>query len=141
MFDCDQHKIQKIIIINIQVLTSQECTKSFDVESFEKLGIPSFQIERQFPDGLTPEVGCVNVDNSIKKSCPGDPGSPAIVAVTGTARGEVFFEQQFVLSKGFDCKLSSMLYTRVSSRKVLNWIQKVTGDKFKLNEDHFIGNL
>jgi hypothetical protein len=130
-----------LVIKIIQVLTSEDCAKSFDVESFQKLGIPSLQIERQFLYGLTPEVSCVSVENFIKRSCPGDPGSPAIVAVTGTARGEVFFEQHFVLSKGFDCKLSSMLYTRVSSRKVLNWIQKVTGDKFKLNENHFVGSL
>jgi hypothetical protein len=64
-----------------------------------------------------------------KKSCLGDLGSPVVYAIEGTARGN-YFEQHFVLSSGFDCKLPAMAFTQVSNRQILNWIRNVTGKPF-----------
>ena len=46
---------------------------------------------------------------------------------SGTARDEIYFEQQFIVNGGLDCRLRSTIYTRLTERKVLTWIQDVTG--------------
>ena len=38
-----------------------------------------------------------------------------------------YYEQQFLVSAGVDCDLEATLYTRISNRKILTWIQRITG--------------
>ena len=47
---------------------------------------------------------------------------------SGTARDDVYFEQQFIVTGGIDCRLRSTIYTRISERNILTWIQEVTGN-------------
>jgi hypothetical protein len=44
-----------------------------------------------------------------------------------TAREEIYFVQQFLVTGGLDCRLRSTIYTRISERNILTWIQDVTG--------------
>ena len=46
-----------------------------------------------------------------------------------TAREEIYFVQQFIVTGGLDCRLRSTIYTRISERNVLTWIQDVTGTR------------
>ena len=50
-----------------------------------------------------------------------------ILFTSGTARDDVYFEQQFIVTGGIDCRLRSTIYTRISERNILTWIQEVTG--------------
>ena len=47
---------------------------------------------------------------------------------SGTAREDIYFEQQFIVAGGIDCRLRSTIYTRISERNILTWIQEVTGN-------------
>ena len=48
--------------------------------------------------------------------------------VSGTARGVTVFEQHFLVTDTINCLLPVVIYTRLSERKILSWIQNVTGD-------------
>ena len=39
-----------------------------------------------------------------------------------------YYEQHFLVSAGVDCDLEATLYTRISNRKILTWIQRITGE-------------
>ena len=112
-----------------QVQSSEECESSLNDREFEKLGLPPNTRTDLFPEGHKKGVACIV--NQNKKSCQGDLGSPVVYAIEGTARVN-YFEQHFVLSSGFDCKLPAMAFTQVSNRQVLNWIRNVTGESFFL---------
>ena len=43
------------------------------------------------------------------------------------SREEIYFTQQFIVTGGLDCRLRSTIYTRISERNILTWIQEVTG--------------
>ena len=60
-------------------------------------------------------------------ACEGDSGSPVIRRISVSGRGRPFYQQDFIVSTGLDCRLRATIYTRVSQRKVLHWIQKITG--------------
>ena len=76
---------------------------------------------------FTSDITCVGNDFDLKSGqCDGDAGSPVTRRISGTARGKPYYEQQFIVSTGIDCKLKATIYTRVSNRQVLTWIQKVT---------------
>ena len=51
-----------------------------------------------------------------------------LLFTSGTARDEIYFEQQFIVTGGIDCRLRSTIYTRISERNILTWIQEVTGN-------------
>jgi len=102
-------------------------------EAFEAANLPSDQLKVQFPNGLQKEQACIETDTTAERSCQADPGSPTVVPVYGTQRG-TYYEQHYLLSSGFDCKLSSMVYTKISSTKILSWVQKVTGHYTLENE-------
>ena len=51
-----------------------------------------------------------------------------LLLTSGTARDDVYFEQQFIVTGGIDCRLRSTIYTRISERNILTWIQEVTGN-------------
>ena len=51
---------------------------------------------------------------------------------SGTARGDVYYEQQFIVSEQIDCRMRSKVITRISQRNILNWIQEVTGKRPKM---------
>ena len=59
-------------------------------------------------------------------SCNGDSGSPVIRRKSGTSRKNIYYEQHFIVSDGVDCDLKATIFTRVSNREILLWIQKVT---------------
>ena len=46
---------------------------------------------------------------------------------SGTARDDIYFEQQFIVTGGLDCRLKSTIYTRLTERSILTWIQDITG--------------
>ena len=56
-----------------------------------------------------------------------------IFYTSGTARDEIYFEQQFIVTGGIDCRLRSTIYTRISERNILTWIQEVTGNIIHFN--------
>ena len=60
-------------------------------------------------------------------ACEGDSGSPVIRRISVSGRGRPFYQQDFIVSTGLDCRLRATIYTRVSQRKVLHWIQKISG--------------
>ena len=51
--------------------------------------------------------------------------------ISGTARGRPYFEQHYIVSTGIDCELRATIYTRVTNREILTWIQKES-DSFPL---------
>ena len=59
-------------------------------------------------------------------SCDGDSGGPVVRRVVESARKQPFYEQQFIVSDGFSCKAEATIFTRVSNRQILSWIQKTT---------------
>ena len=60
-------------------------------------------------------------------ACEGDSGSPVIRRISVSGRGRPFYQQDFIVSTGLDCRLRATIYIRVSQRKVLHWIQKISG--------------
>ena len=60
-------------------------------------------------------------------ACEGDSGSPVTRKISYSGRGRPFYQQEFIVSSGLDCRLRATIYTRVSQRKVLHWIQKISG--------------
>ena len=56
------------------------------------------------------------------------PNNLFLSSTSGTARDEIYFEQQFIVTGGIDCRLRSTIYTRISERNILTWIQEVTGN-------------
>ena len=56
-----------------------------------------------------------------------------LLLTSGTARDDVYFEQQFIVTGGIDCRLRSTIYTRISERNILTWIQEVTGNIIYVN--------
>ena len=66
---------------------------------------------------------------NLSASCEGDSGSPVIRRISNTGRGKIpFFQQEFIVATGLDCSLPATIYTRVSQRDVLLWIQEVRGE-------------
>ena len=62
------------------------------------------------------------------KACADDGyGSPAFKKISETSRGNPFYEQHYIASRIVSCKYNTGIYIRVTSRKILPWIQKVTG--------------
>ena len=59
-------------------------------------------------------------------SCDGDSGGPVVRRVVESARKQPFYEQQFIVSDGFSCKAEATIFTRVSNRQILSWIQETT---------------
>ena len=49
------------------------------------------------------------------------------ICFSGTARDDIYFEQQFIVTGGLDCRLKSTIYTRLTERSILTWIQDITG--------------
>ena len=60
-------------------------------------------------------------------TCDGDTGSPVIRRISGsdTAR-EAYYEQQYLVTTGIDCRLETKIYVRLSHRQILSWIQQET---------------
>ena len=60
-------------------------------------------------------------------TCDGDTGSPVIRRISGseTAR-EAYYEQQYLVTTGIDCRLKTKIYVRLSHRQILSWIQQET---------------
>ena len=114
-------------LVNLQVNPRANCEEIYSKENLEINGIPPFLLNRQIPSGFTRDIACVGNDFDFEEgSCEGDSGSPVIRRVSGSARGKPFFEQAFVVSTGLDCKLKATIYARVSERRILTWIQKIT---------------
>ena len=112
---------------NFQVNSKEVCEEIFSKENLEEEGVNSQLLDRKIPNGFTTEVSCVGNDFDFEEgSCNGDSGSPVIIRVSGTARKAPFYEQQFIVSDGIDCKLRATIYTRIAERRILSWIQKVT---------------
>ena len=59
-------------------------------------------------------------------SCDGDSGGPVVKRIVGSARNRPYYEHQFIVSDGFKCEAQSTIFTRVSNRQILSWIQKIT---------------
>ena len=77
--------------------------------------------------GFTNDITCAgNEFDELSTSCEGDSGSPVIRRISGTARGNSYYQQEYVVSTGLDCNLKATIYTRVSNREILTWIQKIT---------------
>jgi hypothetical protein len=49
-------------------------------------------------------------------------------SVSGTSRGVKIYEQEFLVSDSINCLLPVVVYTRLSNRNILTWIQNVTGN-------------
>ena len=58
-------------------------------------------------------------------TCDGDTGSPVIKRISQTAR-EDYYEQQYLVTTGIDCRLKTKIYVRLSHRQILSWIQQET---------------
>ena len=43
-------------------------------------------------------------------ACDGDSGSPVIRRISKTSRGNPYFEQNYIVSTGLDCKLKATIY-------------------------------
>ena len=77
--------------------------------------------------GWTNDITCVGNDFDVDStSCEGDSGSPVIRRISGTARVEPYYQQEYVVSTGLDCALRATIYARVSNREILTWIQQTT---------------
>ena len=63
---------------------------------------------------------------AVLGSCDGDSGGPVVRRVVESARKQPFYEQQFIVSDGFSCFAEATIFTRVSNRQILSWIQKIT---------------
>ena len=66
---------------------------------------------------------------NLSAACEGDSGSPVIRRISTSGRGTIkFYQQEFIVATGLDCRLPATIYTRVSQRDVLHWIQEVSGE-------------
>ena len=63
---------------------------------------------------------------AVLGSCDGDSGGPVVRRVVESARKQPFYEQQFIVSDGFSCFAEATIFTRVSNRQILSWIQETT---------------
>ena len=59
-------------------------------------------------------------------SCEGDSGGPVVRRVVESARSRPFYEQHFIVSDGLVCEAEATIFTRVSNRQILSWIQNTT---------------
>ncbi len=48
------------------------------------------------------------------------------IFIAATSSRNTYFEQHFIVSTGIECSLKATIYTRVTNRDVLYWIQNVT---------------
>ena len=69
------------------------------------------------------------------------PNNLFLSSTSGTARDEIYFEQQFIVTGGIDCRLRSTIYTRISERNILTWIQEVTGNIIYINWIHIMNHI
>ena len=116
----------KLKLHTLQVNPKEICEDIFSLQSLRDLNIPAFRLG-QLPYGFQKDISCVGNDFEIGEgACNGDSGSPVIRRISNTARGNPYFEQHFIVSTGIDCRLRATIYTRISNREVLLWIQKVS---------------
>lgn len=121
----------KLKLINLQVNSKDLCEQIFSRESLQSVNVPAFKLA-QLKYGFQKEITCVGNEWHVGEgACDGDSGSPVIRRVSGTARGNPYFEQHFIVSTGIDCELKATIYTRVTDREILTWIQKES-DSFPL---------
>jgi len=97
--------------------------------SADRLGGRAQQIKfrQQLPKGFTTEVACAGNELRPDGACEGDSGSPLFRLVSNTGRQEPYYEQRFIVSNGVSCDWPATFFIRVSDRKVLTWIQEMTG--------------
>ena len=60
------------------------------------------------------------------ENCQDNSGNPVIRQITNSARKKPYFQQEFITSKGIGCQLGGTVFTRISNRDILYWIQQVT---------------
>lgn len=112
---------------NLQVNPREVCEGIFSPENLKKQNVPLRYLQLQLPYGFENEISCVgNEFQQGQGSCDGDSGSPVVKRISNTARDKPYFEQQFVVSTGVECRLEATIYTRLTNRQVLDWIQKIT---------------
>ena len=46
-----------------------------------------------------------------------------IKRISGTSRGRPYFEQQYIVATGIDCAMKASIFTRITNRELLLWIQ------------------
>ena len=87
----------------------------------------------RFPNRFYATEGALNFDYGLytgtndAKVCPDDGhGSPVFKKITGTSREKPIFEQHYIASKMMNCEKNSGVYIRVTSQRILPWIQNVT---------------
>ena len=126
---------KQLAVENIRVNPSTYCKRVFSTKNLNDRGIPLFKLSQQLPRGFTSDIACAGTEISLEGACKGDSGSPLVRLRTEYGRREPFYEQTFLVSAGVSCELEATLYTRVSERKILNWIQEEAGKK------HFICSI
>ena len=116
----------KLKLHTLHVNPKEICEDIFSRSNLEEKRIPKFKRNR-IRDGFQPDISCVGNDFVVGEgACDGDSGSPVIRRISNTARGKPYFEQHFIVSDGIDCRLRATIYTRLTNREVLLWVQKVT---------------
>eukprot|EP00094_Tigriopus_californicus_P006154 TCALIF_05926-PA protein Name:"Similar to snk Serine protease snake (Drosophila melanogaster)" AED:0.19 eAED:0.19 QI:0/0.83/0.71/0.85/0.66/0.71/7/188/824 len=131
---------------NLQILPLSHCSDVFSVERVSKFGIAPIKLRQQIPTGITPEVICVGSPILVGGSCVGDSGSPIIRPRSDTARDR-YYEAVALVSGGVSCALEAQIYTRLTNRQILTWIQRNTDTSPYLmviggyNENEFNGLL
>ena len=119
-------------IMSLVVNSREFCEDYFTEEGLEDNGIELTrrkltQIKDQLDQGFTSQIVCIGNDFDISEgSCKGDSGSPVIRRVTDTNRVNIFYEQHFIVSDSIACDAKASLFTRISDRQILSWIQEVT---------------
>ncbi len=83
-------------------------------------------LRQQLPRGFESTISCAGSELLPAGACDGNSGGPLIRRVSSTARDRPYYEQHFLVSAGVDCDLEATLYTRITSRKILTWIQRLT---------------
>lgn len=113
-------------LASLQVSSKSNCERIFNKDNIN-VQLPPRSLERQIPQGFSSDISCAGNDFDIQEgACDGDSGSPVIKRISNTARETAFYEQHFIVSTGIDCKLKATIFTRISERRILQWIQKVT---------------
>eukprot|EP00095_Tigriopus_kingsejongensis_P000444 maker-scaffold492_size156171-snap-gene-0.17 protein:Tk00444 transcript:maker-scaffold492_size156171-snap-gene-0.17-mRNA-1 annotation:"AT19278p" len=115
----------QLSVENLAVHSKAYCSELFSDANIQEFGAQPIKVLQQLPEGITPEVVCVGSPIAQAGSCNGDSGSPVVRLRSDTSRAK-YYEAVFLVSGGINCKLQAQIYTRLTNRQILTWIQTNT---------------
>merc|ERR1719435_116599 len=106
-YDTNSYKTkQSMDMASLEVNPRGYCEEIFSSENLQDYKINPRILRRQIPDGFTDVISCIGNDfDTAQSACEGDSGSPVIRRISLSGRGKPFFQQEFIVATGLDCRL------------------------------------